>query len=40
MSTIIEYFKHAPKPSEVELAVQLDFTNQEKEEVVKQLGEK
>ena len=40
MSTIIEYFKRAPKPSEVLSAVQLDFINQEKEEVLKQLGAK
>ena len=40
MSTITEYFKHAPKPSEVVSTVQSDFTNREKEEVVKQLSEK
>ena len=40
MSTITEYFKHAPKPSEVVSTVQSDFTNRKKEEVVKQLSEK
>ena len=40
MSTITEYFKRAPKPSEVVSAVQSDFTNREKKEVVKQLSEK
>ena len=40
MSTITKYFKHVPKPSEVVSTVQLDFTNGEKEEVVKQLSEK
>ena len=39
MSTITEYFKRAPKPSEVVSAVQSDFTNWEKK-VVKQLSEK
>ena len=38
MSTITEYFKRAPKLSEVS-AVQSGFTSQEKE-VVKQLSEK
>ena len=40
MSTFTKYFKRAPKPSEVVSAVQSDFTNREKEEVVKQLSEK
>ena len=40
MSTITEYFKRAPKSSEVVSAVQSDFKNREKEEVVKQLSEK
>ena len=40
MSTITEYFKLAPKPSEVVSAVRSDFTNREKEGVVKQLSEK
>ena len=40
MSTITEYFKRAPKPSEVVSAVQSDFKNREKEEVVKQLSKK
>ena len=40
MSTITEYFKRALKPSEVVSAVQSDFMNREKEEVVKQLSEK
>ena len=40
MSTITEYFKREPKPSEVVSAVQSDFTNREKEKVVKQLSEK
>ena len=40
MPTITKYFKHAPKPSEVvSAAVQLDFTNREKEEAVKKLSE-
>ena len=38
MSTIIEYFKRAPKPHEVVSAVQSDFKNREK--VIKQLSEK
>ena len=38
MSTIIEYFKRAPKPYEVVSAVQSDFKNREK--VIKQLSEK
>ena len=40
MSTITKYFKRAPKPSEVVSAVQSDFTNREKEKVVKQMSEK
>ena len=40
MSTFTKYFKRTPKPSEVVSAVQSDFTNREKEEVVKQLSEK
>ena len=40
MSTITEYFKRAPNSYEVVSAVQSDFTNREKEEVVKQLSEK
>ena len=40
MSTITEYFKRSLKPSEVVSAVQSDFMNREKEEVVKQLSEK
>ena len=39
MSTITKYFTRALKPFEVVSAVQLDFTNREKE-VVKQLSEK
>ena len=39
MSTITEYFKCAPKPSELVSAVHSDFTNREKE-VVKQSSEK
>ena len=39
MSTITKYFTCALKPFEVVSAVQLDFTNREKE-VVKQLSEK
>ena len=39
MSTITKYFTCALKPVEVVSAVQLDFTNREKE-VVKQLSEK
>ena len=38
MSTITKHFKCAPKPSEVVSALQSDFMNQEKEEVVKQLS--
>ena len=40
MSTITEYSKRAAKPSKVVSAVQSDFTNREKEEVVKQLSYK
>ena len=39
MSIITKYFNRAPKRSEVVSAVQSGFTNQEKEEVVKQLNE-
>ena len=40
MPTITEYFKRAPKPPVVVSAVQSDFTNWEKEEVVKKLSGK
>ena len=40
MLTITEYFKRAPEPPEAVSAMQSDFTNQEKGEVVKQLSEK
>ena len=40
MPTITKYFKRVPKLSEVVSAVQSDFSNPEKEEVVKQLSGK